>query len=340
MDIDHKLSVCKAGGVEIVDFPKTLAPRRQQHQTTPTLEDYCYVPYLQTSSTISEDLHMNGRNLHCLAMENDGESVRLIEGEMRKELNQVDKDSFQGSLSCDELLQPFLDLVLENIMTHEVVVIEMVADFPRLQTKVIPLLAGRPTVVVDYICALCTETGVWENPELFEDVQTVCWDLEGKAPKEVSAANLIIASEILLTKPNVAAMLVNTAEAIGENSFILIEENTLSDKDQEVGEQYSIEQWMSFFQDAKLECVAQKSGRFSTSIFLLRKRRDSTVTQEILRVDDLSFSWVEDVKSAMLQLQMKPKGCNLWLLVSSQPVSGIVGLVNCLRREPGGARIR
>lgn len=59
----------------------------------------------------------------------------------------------------------------------------------------------------------------------------------------------------------------------------------------------------------------------------------STLT---ITVNDKEFSWVMTLKEK-LAVSIKE---NLWLLSSHEPTSGILGLVNCLRREPEGERIR
>ncbi|XP_070493817.1 fatty acid synthase-like [Chironomus tepperi] len=48
---------------------------------------------------------------------------------------------------------------------------------------------------------------------------------------------------------------------------------------------------------------------------------------------DTEFKWIEDVKALI------PKG-PLILLTENEPTSGLIGLVNCLRREPGGTTVR
>lgn len=51
---------------------------------------------------------------------------------------------------------------------------------------------------------------------------------------------------------------------------------------------------------------------------------------------DAQFSWVAALKEKVLG----PSEDNVWLLSSREPESGILGLVNCLRKEPGGEKIR
>lgn len=52
--------------------------------------------------------------------------------------------------------------------------------------------------------------------------------------------------------------------------------------------------------------------------------------------EDAQFSWVTPLKRMIMD---KENGA-VWLLSSGEPSSGILGLVNCLRREEGGEKIR
>ena len=58
----------------------------------------------------------------------------------------------------------------------------------------------------------------------------------------------------------------------------------------------------------------------------------------LIWVDDLTFSWVDEVKSAMTSQQLP--GQTVWLIAENCVQSGVIGMVNCLRKEPGGEKIR
>lgn len=58
-------------------------------------------------------------------------------------------------------------------------------------------------------------------------------------------------------------------------------------------------------------------------------------TLEISR-EDAEFSWLTPLK----QMMMAKENEAVWLLSSGEPSSGILGLVNCLRKEEDGGKIR
>lgn len=55
-----------------------------------------------------------------------------------------------------------------------------------------------------------------------------------------------------------------------------------------------------------------------------------------ISVKDTKFSWVMPLKQMIMAQENKA----VWLLSSCEPSSGILGLVNCLRKEEGGEKIR
>jgi fatty acid synthase len=59
----------------------------------------------------------------------------------------------------------------------------------------------------------------------------------------------------------------------------------------------------------------------------------------ILRVSSENFDWVEPLKTELATCQSAPETRRVWLLAETYS-SGVVGMVNCLRQEPGGDKLR
>lgn len=71
---------------------------------------------------------------------------------------------------------------------------------------------------------------------------------------------------------------------------------------------------------------------------LVRKPIDSDLKDEDhyeLYIQNLDYSWLDELKKVV-----KEKKKRVWLIADRQPVSGLVGLANCLRREPNTECIR
>lgn len=56
----HNINILKAGGVELRGMKASLAPRRQQTQAPPKLEQYTFIPYDNTAQAKV--------GLHCICL--------------------------------------------------------------------------------------------------------------------------------------------------------------------------------------------------------------------------------------------------------------------------------
>ncbi len=65
-----------------------------------------------------------------------------------------------------------------------------------------------------------------------------------------------------------------------------------------------------------------------------RKISNDKPETKLIWIDDLTFTWVDEVKSAMIDHQ------SVWLIAENCSYSGVIGMVNCLKQEPGGDQIR
>lgn len=76
----------------------------------------------------------------------------------------------------------------------------------------------------------------------------------------------------------------------------------------------------------------------SLYLFMYLQRRSEVLPHTTLEISekDTQFSWVMPLKQMIMAQENKA----VWLLSSGEPISGILGLVNCLRKEEGGEKIR
>ncbi|KAH8326055.1 hypothetical protein KR067_013719 [Drosophila pandora] len=63
-----------------------------------------------------------------------------------------------------------------------------------------------------------------------------------------------------------------------------------------------------------------------------------TIPSSTLHLTNEHFKWVTELKSAMLRSQSEQR--NLYVVAQGEPNSGALGLINCLKREPGGNLVR
>ena len=263
-------------------------------------------------------------------------------------------DRLVQHLMQPEVLKPCLDIVIENSTSHTLKVVEMEGSENRVYRHAVPLLLSHPMMKVNYVVVDSSEIcASGDDCEKYQIVQEK-WDgidMKGFA-KNHQSTNLVIAKQFLHKHSNLEESIFDIASMVGEGGFILVEEVIQNFGLTEAMESSGIDAGSSAFcyrDAAKLKDIFEKSGLeivyersdLLSAIFLLRKRSMGVLdSQTILHVEDLNCSWVEELKQQLKAIQSKPKGDNLWIVATSAAVSGLIGLVNCLRREEGGDRIR
>lgn len=91
--------------------------------------------------------------------------------------------------------------------------------------------------------------------------------------------------------------------------------------------------------DSGLKVVMEK--QVGSDVFVLLRKKAKPVETTVVKVNNLAFEWVEEMKKVLkAESEKKKAGKSRILFVDKGAESGLVGLVNCLRREPGGEFVR
>uniref|UniRef100_A0A674ETQ4 Fatty acid synthase n=1 Tax=Salmo trutta TaxID=8032 RepID=A0A674ETQ4_SALTR len=388
-----------AGGVQICGLHATVAPRRQQQQSPPTLEEFVFVPYLETECLSANDklgdqlknckgliyklqkkLVPQGVKLSIPGLEGVSDPavpspepsepglLRLLSllcglelnGNLRSELEQtVEKE--RGCFLQDTLLQGLLDgpalrhcldTALENSTPGKIKVLEALSSDGRLFSRAVPLLNIQPMLRLDYVATAMTLDLLTPHQTTLDalGVTAAQWDPhQGPVPGgAVGGADLVVCNHAWGPLGAGAEVVVeNLASGAKEGGFVmlhtLLKGETLAEtvafltsKDSKANRQrlFSQAEWEKAFSDASLKLVAVRKSFYGSALFLCRRRLPSK--QPIfLPVDSMDYQWVDTLKAMLAE----PSDSPVWL-TATQGHSGVVGMVNCLRQEPGGNRIR
>ena len=78
------------------------------------------------------------------------------------------------------------------------------------------------------------------------------------------------------------------------------------------------------------------------SIYFLRKIGNELIDEQIIvKISSNSMEkWIDLIKTKLEDCNRIPDKHNIWLLANDSQHNGVIGLVNCLRKEPNGHRIR
>uniref|UniRef100_A0A1W7RHC9 Fatty acid synthase n=1 Tax=Agkistrodon contortrix contortrix TaxID=8713 RepID=A0A1W7RHC9_AGKCO len=290
---------------------------------------------------------------HILAeicrLELNGNLYSELEQVVTREKLHLQEDSLlNGLLDCAEL-KTCVDVVLENTTSHKMKIIETLAGDGHLFSRVTSILNTQPMLQLDYTATdrVLKNLASHENDLQEIGASIEQWDPASPPPGSLMNADLLVCNCSLnaLSKP--AETLSNMAATVKDGGFILL--HTLL-KGETLGEIVAFltspelqdkpgllnqVEWEDLFKKANLNLVAVKRSSFGAAIFLCR-RPLPTKKPIFLPVDETDYKWVESLKEMLAE----PSEHAVWLTAANCGTSGVVGMVNCLRQEPGGHRIR
>ncbi|XP_008180398.1 fatty acid synthase isoform X2 [Acyrthosiphon pisum] len=215
----------------------------------------------------------------------------------------------------------YLQIVLENSAgAMKVKVVEYGADKPFegiYMPNVVNILESEPLISLD--ATLVTVHTQAMAPFLGPlEVKIINKSLEN-GPIE-SNAHVVVAFDVLQSKNK----LNNLAETVKDGGFIITSEvNNIS---------------QSLFENSDLIFICKLSADDRT-FYLLRKVIKNKTVSEVIQVSEKSYEWVETLKSA-LKLAEADNRKKIVLVAQGEETNGIIGLVNCVKQEPGGNSVR
>ncbi|XP_062605841.1 fatty acid synthase-like [Saccostrea cucullata] len=268
--------------------------------------------------------------------------------------------AFKGDLLKDRLLSNHLqarflktciDVAIENSENHLKVLEVQIAE-AGLYKQVLNYLKVSPGLHYSYTVASASVKSIIELEIPSTEIDSIQWDIGEKHVKE-EEYDLVIVSDILHEQKNAEKAVANLHQVIKENGFLLVTEIThnailpktldiinFSSKEPAGEPQYMSEtEWETLFEKSGFCLVAKKSDCLLMTTFLLRKMCQEP-EGKVLSVSGSHSSWLSRLKEEVAAIQEKSIGYNLWLTTDSVEPSGIVGMVKCLRKEPGGERVR
>uniref|UniRef100_A0A8C0C408 Fatty acid synthase n=1 Tax=Buteo japonicus TaxID=224669 RepID=A0A8C0C408_9AVES len=309
------------------------------------------IPGLKDAVAAAESSPIQKGLQHILA-----EICRLeLNGNLHSELEQIvsqEKMHFQddpllnGLLDSSEL-KTCLDVAVENMTSHRMKIVEALAGSGHLFSRVKSILNAQPLLQVDYIATDRILETLSANETELQDagVSFSQWDPSSLPSGNLTNADLVVYNCSTSVLGNTTEVLSNLAAAVKEGGFVLL--HTLL-KGETLGEIVSfltspdlqqkrsfLSEWEGLFSKASLNLVAVKKSFFGSVIFLCRRQAPAK-TPIFLPIDETHYKWVESLKEVLADPSEQP----VWLTATSCGNSGILGMVNCLRLEAEGHRIR
>ncbi|XP_022172738.1 fatty acid synthase-like isoform X2 [Myzus persicae] len=215
----------------------------------------------------------------------------------------------------------YLQIVLENSAgAIKVKVVEYGADKPFegiYMPNIVNILESEPLISLD--ATLSTAHAQAMAPFLGPlEVKMINKSLEN-GPIE-SNAHVVVAFDVLQSQNK----LNNLAETVKDGGFVITSEtNNIS---------------LSLIENSNLIFIS-KSSADNRTFYLLRKVIKNQTVSEVIQVSEKSYEWVETLKSALKIAEADPSK-KIVLFAQGEETNGIIGLVNCIKQEPGGNSVR
>lgn len=273
----------------------------------------------------------------------------------------LSKDLMYGFIQSESCLKSCLDIVLENCLSDEhskLKVVEYGVEDVRLFEVATKQLRSQPGVQVEY---KLTGPGVELLPTdqlEAQGVDSLMWDATTgiPAPAQLTRADLVIAANVLHRCTDLEGTLATLRTLLRDGGFLLVVEpttnllvswtlhsltNDLSAPKDAAKRSHapfcSEAGWATLLKEAGLELIGQKSDGVCHTAYLCRVATPPA-SSLVIDVSSEEFEWVEQVKSCVGE-GVDPTH-TVWLRAAGPSHSGIIGLVNCLHREPGCQQIR
>ena len=267
-------------------------------------------------------------------------------------VNQVSKN--------ERLIRTLIDIVSENNATkkeYKVTEINLTGDL--LANEVESYLANSRIIPTDVEYQVLVRS----LDIVSEDMITKAKLLETNELPHLQPSDLIIVSDSpQLWHINSDTLAERLNEAIIENGFLIIvvkykytepEEaiNSVINANKIITNsmvENRLHTLVKTFLKSGLRLIASKSDSVSTMTIMFRKvseKQSIPEKSEIIEVKAERYQkWFEAIRESLqkskdaLDAGQKPK--NVWLIANDTHINGIVGLINCLRLEPGGQSLR
>lgn len=222
-----------------------------------------------------------------------------------------------------QALTALLQLVLENSSgALKLKAAEAVVDRPiesALGPQIVDILEREPMVAVDY--TVVSSSPVDASSLEASGIKTAIRDVSSN-PLDQNVHLAVIVDAFTHERSDVIQ---NAVAALKAGGFVLLEEPKGPLDNESI---------------AAAGLVTISTAATSTKTYaLLRKPVEVPAEATVLNVTEKNFSWVEPLKEALKQSESDASR-KIYLVTQGEELTGLVGLINCITKEPGGTSVR
>nr|CAD7589404.1 unnamed protein product [Timema genevievae] len=222
----------------------------------------------------------------------------------------------------EQALTVSLQVVLENSGgALKLKVAELAGIRPAdslLAPDVVSILESEPIIHVE-ITVAGSRAEEYARVESFTNLGMKFVNRDASSAPLDQNLHLVIGVDVL---PQAIEVLDNLVASLKPGGFVLLEERITEEEDA--------------IHKSGLELVSKQQAR--DRVFLLLRKSVECNKPVVVEVTEKNYSWVERLKLTLKQSESE--GQKVLVLAQGENMSGIVGLVNCIKQEPGGSNVR
>lgn len=230
----------------------------------------------------------------------------------------------RAQVSLKEAIRLSTHIALEYHQTIHTKTIELIDDSDNvtLDKLASPMLAEilNDLPLIQAKVYLSAPSNRFDNDSLSPNVISIDMD------KVTDEENILLVVGIELLSRNKKHQLEQILPKLRNGGFVLTRERSLKHEN------------LSISSKLGLDVILEKSTGEET-IVLLKKREQLVRKTEIVHVKNDEFTWLEKLNSFMNE-ENEATDMRIILVGEGELDSGLLGFVNCLRKEPGGEMIR
>ena len=269
----------------------------------------------------------------------------------------LSRDIINNMADNERLIRTLTDVVSENLVTkREIKVTEINLTGDLLAKSVEEYMGGIQIMPTDVEYKLFVR-GVDGLADSLKEKATV-WDT--KEELQLTSNDLIILRDTNdLRHLNLNILLQDLADAITDNGFlIVVSKYRLTEPEEALISAFGniaitnstvldkrIKTLVTIASSVGLRLICTKTDSISTMTLMFRKLSEIKKIPENNEVIEVTAErdekWFEAVKDYLITSKdADNRTDNVWLIARDTHINGIIGLVNCLRLEPGGENLR
>ena len=292
--------------------------------------------------------------------------------ELSERLFNLDNDLTNRCFNRESFVRQQVETVIENMNSknNKINILEVSrSDVTLAQTVIQMIRLSTFDMKISY--ALVHPMADRLDEDLIADVDCHQWDYRERArlPSDMKNLDLIIYEDkyqILNSDLTHDLTLEPLWNALKDNGFLIVINKTKLNFAEEVlakvlaklrnnnepklkivGDDQLIERKnliLSEAQSVGFTLIATKTDVISNKDSLILRKLSSDICLErqilIPITSDKCEQWIEKLQNALNSIDSRPESDNVWIIAEDCPTNGVIGLVNCLRKEPNGHRIR